>query len=231
MGRSEATHPGRNWALTEKQDRFARLIKQGVSNVEACRIVGINRRTGTRWRYGRTITNTAGEAVHYAPASTRPAPRTRHPRYLSLAERTVIADLCRERRTIREIAAALGRSPSTISRELRRNADDAGRYLPRAADRLADHRVPRPRPRRLPAYAELRAVVAGLLEQRWSPEQAAHELHERFPAHPDWQLSTETIYQAICDLGVPLTRPAKRRRRRSRPSAGNRADTGPGPPR
>jgi hypothetical protein len=37
----------------------------GVSNSEACRVVGINRRTGTRWRYGRTILNTAGEPVHY----------------------------------------------------------------------------------------------------------------------------------------------------------------------
>ena len=51
--------------LVEKQDRFVRLIAQGVTNAEACRIVGINRRTGTRWRYGRTILNTAGERVHY----------------------------------------------------------------------------------------------------------------------------------------------------------------------
>ena len=53
--------------LVEKQEWFARLIAQGVSNSEACRIVGINRRTGTRWRYGRTILNTAGQAVHYPP--------------------------------------------------------------------------------------------------------------------------------------------------------------------
>jgi DNA invertase Pin-like site-specific DNA recombinase len=65
MGRSRTTRAGR--ALTEKQDRFVRLIAQGVSNREACRIVGINRRTGTRWRLGRTIRNTAGEAVHYPP--------------------------------------------------------------------------------------------------------------------------------------------------------------------
>ena len=47
--------------VVEKQERFARLIGQGVSNSEVCRIVGINRRTGTRWRYGRTILNKAGE--------------------------------------------------------------------------------------------------------------------------------------------------------------------------
>ena len=76
MGRSRTTHAGR--AVTEKQDRFVRLIAQGVSNSEACRIVGINRRTGTRWRLGRTIRSTAGEAVHYPPVRIEP-PRCRHP--------------------------------------------------------------------------------------------------------------------------------------------------------
>jgi IS30 family transposase len=197
--------------LTEQQDRFVRLIAQGVPNAEACRIVGINRRTGTRWRLGRTIRNTAGELVHYPPAHTGPAPR-----YLSLAERTVIADLYRERRPAREIAAIIGRSPSTVSRELRRNADHDGRYLPRTAERLALERVRRRRRRRLFVDVELRGVVAALLDKRWSPEQVAHELRERFPDQPHRQLSTETIYQTIYDPGVPLTRPAKRRRRRRR---------------
>src|SRR4051794_3515909 len=49
----------------EKQQQFVRLIAQGLSNSEACRLVGINRRTGTRWRYGRTVLNTAGELVRY----------------------------------------------------------------------------------------------------------------------------------------------------------------------
>ena len=49
----------------EKQQRYVRLIAQGISNTEACRIVGINRKTGTRWRYGRTVLNSAGEALHY----------------------------------------------------------------------------------------------------------------------------------------------------------------------
>jgi len=160
MGRSRITHAGR--ALTEKQDRFVRLIAHGVSNREACRLVGINRRTGTRWRLGRTIANTAGEAVHYPPVHIA-APRTRHPRYLSLDERMVIADLRREQRTVREIARELGRSPATVSRELRRNVDDRGRYLPRSADLAATERVARPRARRVTVDAELRAVVVVLL--------------------------------------------------------------------
>jgi IS30 family transposase len=128
----------------------------------------------------------------------------------------VIADLHRDRRPVREIAAVLGRSPSTVSRELRRNLDHGGRYLPRTADLLADERVPRPRRRRLLVDAVLRAVVTEMLDKRWSPEQIAHELRERFPDRSDRQLSTEAIYQAIYDPDVPLTRPAKRRRRRRR---------------
>jgi transposase, IS30 family len=78
----------------EKQEWFIRLIRQGVSNAEACRIVGINREKGTRWRYGRTIRNTAGEAVHYPPVRLT-APTAPHPRYLSLTERTTIASMSR----------------------------------------------------------------------------------------------------------------------------------------
>jgi IS30 family transposase len=202
--------------LTEKQDRFVRLIAQGVSNAEACRVVGINRRTGTRWRFGRTILNAAGTAVHYPPVRIAAAPRARHSRFLSLAERTVIADLRREHRTVRDIAAVISRSPATVSRELRRNVDLKGRYLPLTAERLAAGRVARPRARRLFVDVELRAVVMGLLKQRWSPEQVAQELRRRFPGQRQRRLCVETLYQAIYDPDVPLTRPAKRRRRRRR---------------
>ncbi|MBE1612977.1 IS30 family transposase [Actinopolymorpha pittospori] len=127
-----------------------------------------------------------------------------------------IADLRREKCTVREIANEIGRSPSTVSRELRRNADPSGRYLPRNADRIAAQRLPRPRKRRLLADAELHAVVMELLGKRWSPEQVAHQLRERFPDEPERYLCAESIYQAIYDPEVPIARPAKRRRRRRR---------------
>jgi IS30 family transposase len=214
MGRSRRSHQG--GGLTEKQDKFVGLIAQGVSNSEACRIVGIHRRTGTRWRLGRTILNTAGEAVHYPPVGTTAAPRERHPRYLSLEERMAIADLRREKKGVREIAAEIGRSPATVSRELRRNTDPVGRYRPNAADRLAQERVPRPRDRRVLVDEGLRTAVDELLGKRWSPEQVAHELRVRFPDQPDRHLCTESIYQAIYDPEIPVSRPAKRRRRRRR---------------
>lgn len=147
MGRCRESHAG--GGLTDKQERFGRLIAQGVSNAEACRIVGINRRTGTRWRYGRTVRNVAGEPVHYPSVCTSSPRAARHPRYLSVEERTTIADLHREKKTLRQIAEAIGRAPSTVSRELRRNTDPRGRYLPGTADRLATGRLARPRPRRV----------------------------------------------------------------------------------
>jgi transposase, IS30 family len=202
--------------LVEKQEWFARLIGQGVSNSEACRIVGINRRTGTRWRFGRSIRNTAGEPVHYPPV-TFIAPKGEHPRYLSLAERTTIADLRRAGVSVCDIAYELGRAASTVSRELRRNADDRGRYLPATAQRLSTERRSRSaRTRRLTGDEQLYGVVADLLGKRWSPEQIAHELRMHFPDQPERHLCTESIYQAIYDPRIDLTRPAKRRRRRRR---------------
>ena len=124
----------------EKQLRYVRLIAQGVNNSEACRLVGINRKTGNRWRYGRSVLNTVGEPVHYPPVKIMPA-KTRSPRYLSEQERIVIADLLRAGRSARGIARELGRSPSTVSREIERNSDAHGRYrlhhaeTPSAADR------------------------------------------------------------------------------------------------
>ena len=57
----------------EKQQQYVRLIAQRVNNAEACRMVGINRKTGNRWRYGRSLRNSAGVLVHYAPVKiTKP---------------------------------------------------------------------------------------------------------------------------------------------------------------
>ncbi len=214
MGAVQKTRRG--VMLVEKQEWFTRLLAQGVSNSEACRIVGINRRTGTRWRYGRTILNTAGEAVHYPPVRLT-APTAPHPRYLSLTERTTISDLHRAGVGVRGIAEELGRAPSTVSRELRRNADDRGRYLPVTAQRLSCQRRSRASgTRRVVGDEQLHGVLTKLLGKRWSPEQVAHELRLHFPGQSERHLCTESIYQAIYDPRTDVTRPAKRRRRRRR---------------
>jgi hypothetical protein len=76
----------------ETQQRYVRLIAQGLNNSEACRLVGINRKTGNRWRYGRAVPNTAGEVVRYPPIKLS-EPKRRSPRYLSEPERIALADL------------------------------------------------------------------------------------------------------------------------------------------
>jgi transposase, IS30 family len=63
----------------EKQRRYVRLIAQCVSNSEACRLVGIDRKTGNRWRYGRKVRNSAGALVIYAPVKVAEA-KPRSPR-------------------------------------------------------------------------------------------------------------------------------------------------------
>jgi IS30 family transposase len=199
----------------EKQQRYVQLIAQGVGNSEACRLVGIDRKTGNRWRYGRKVRNSAGALVIYPPVKITEA-KPRSPRYLSEQERIQIADLLASNTSIRGIAEQMGRSPSTISREIRRNRDSDGRYRPHHAEQAARRRACKPRQRRIAGDEVLTEVVGRLLAKRWSPEQVAHELRVLFAGEPSRWLCKETIYQAIYDTAVALTRPARRRRRRRR---------------
>lgn len=125
-------------------------------------------------------------------------------RYLSEDERVRIADLRRQRLGVRAIAEALGRSPSTISRELRRNVEEPGwTYRPFGAQRLAAARRRRPRAGRLVSDPLLRAFVAERLRKRWSPEQICAALRQEFPGDRSRHVVPETVYQAVYrpDLG------------------------------
>lgn len=182
---------------TEKRAQFALLIGRGVSSAEACRIVGINPRTGKRWRHGRTRTTPDGRRLHYPPVITKRKAEISE-RYLSEDERVTIADLHRQKWTIRAIASELGRSPSTVSRELRRNLDaDRGSYRPFVAQRFAVARRARPGRGKIVNDDVLREHISGLLKKRWSPEQVSHELATAFPDQPERHVVTETIYQAV----------------------------------
>ena len=213
--------------LTVQREEFARLIARGVSNSEACRVVGVNRRTGTRWRYGRTVTSSSGGELHYRPMATTKTASV-SARFLSEDERVTIADRVRAGVTLRAIGRELGRPASTVSREVHRNRDEvSGRYRPFAAHRMALRRLPRPKQRRLASDTVLRIKVQGWLKQRWSPEQIAHTLRAEYPDNPARHLVHESIYQAIYAKDGPLGRDrhtclrTKRRRRRThrRPDA------------
>jgi transposase, IS30 family len=98
---------------------------------------------------------------------------------------------------MRAIARRLGRSPSTISRELRRNADRDGGYRATTAHARAYERASLPKPAKMATNARLRAMVQDDLRWRYSPEQIAGRLRRRFPDRPEMWVSTETIYQSL----------------------------------
>ncbi len=69
--------------LTRRREEYARLVPGGVSNAEACRVVGVHRRTGTRWRYGRAIPARDGTLREYPAVIDPPERPARSLRYLS----------------------------------------------------------------------------------------------------------------------------------------------------
>jgi IS30 family transposase len=170
------------------------LVREGYSNTRACQVVGVNPKTGRRWSNGRSpVGNAKG-----APPLRAAASPSRPSRYLNEDERIHIADRRREDASIREIARELGRSPSTISRELRRNGHlGTGAYRPHAAQRRADARRPRPKTSKIAADGERRDFVQEHLTLRWSPEQICHARKEHFPDRPEMHVVHETIYQAL----------------------------------
>ncbi|WP_442813242.1 IS30 family transposase [Streptomyces sp. NBC_01244] len=216
--------PGGGGRLTREREAYSRLMQQGYSNREACRIVGINLRTGKRWRNG-----------WHSPPSGKPKPpitveasASGVSRYLREEDRIHIADRLREKASIRTIAAELGRSPSTISREIRRNGipsrgdSSCWAYRPHAAHRRAEQRRPRPKPGKIRRSAELRQFIQAHLTLRWSPEQICQALQARFPARPEMHVAHETIYQALYvqgrgELRRELTRALRTGRSRRRP--------------
>jgi transposase, IS30 family len=213
--------------LYAKRETFARLIAEGVPSARACRIVGVCRRTGTRWRNGRRLVS-GGRVLNLPPVITVTHVHERRysPRYLSEDERIRLADLRRERRTMREIGALMGRSASTICRELAGGADAAGRYRPFEAHQRALDRRRLHRRSRLARDGTLRDWVTDKLMARWSPEQISHELRQEYPGDPDRWLCAETIYQAVYrpDLGgLPRELPGRvlHHRRRQRVSRRN----------
>lgn len=122
---------------------------------------------------------------------------------LTLEERIEIQALWTAKAGIREIARELNRSPSTISREIKRNgylpASAAIRYQYRATtgQARAYARARRPKPSKLAQQPELRSYVQAQLDLRRSPEQIVGRLRCDFPDRPEMRVSHETIYQSI----------------------------------
>jgi IS30 family transposase len=185
--------------------RFLELLNQGMTSAQASREVGVHVRTGRDWAKG--IFKSAGRryasdgSVLWAPARyprVPPEEKVISARYLSVEERIMIADLHREGCSVRRIAECVGRDPSTISRELRRNGHPgSGAYRPWAAQRRAARRRARPKPGKIAQCAKLRDFIEQGLARRWSPEQISRRLRQEFPDRPELHVTHETIYQTL----------------------------------
>ncbi|WP_410677346.1 IS30 family transposase, partial [Amycolatopsis sp. cmx-4-68] len=120
------------------------------------------------------------------------------PARLSFADREEIA--CRRAggEGVRAIARAIGRPPSTVSRELARGTrrPKTG-YRATVAQALADKRARRPKSALLRRDTRLRAYVERQLELKHSPEQISRRLLIDFPDDPEMRVSHETIYQSL----------------------------------
>ena len=126
----------------------------------------------------------------------RPRPRMRSRLSLTLSEREDVSRGLSAGLSMRAIAAQLGRSPSTVSREIARNGgyDD---YRASLAEQAAWDRAQRPKRCKLACSKPLSRVVAKKLQSQWSPQQIAGWLKRAYPGNEDQQVSHETIYRTL----------------------------------
>jgi IS30 family transposase len=157
----------------------------GLPTSVAARSAGVSRATAYRW---------LGEDRQVLPSPLQNFAVIR-PGSLSLREREEIGFQLARGQRVRQIAAVLGRAPSTISREVVRNRV-YDRYVPSFAQEQTWARAHRPRPRKLDGLA-LREQVVSMLTERFSPVQVAGRLRLEHPEDVEMQVSHETIYQAL----------------------------------
>ena len=158
-----------------------------------------------RWQRGESL-NAIGR-VFDRPSSSifgqlaptggiRPVPRKRSRVALTLSEREEISRGIVASQSLRQIAARLNRSPSTISREIKRNGG-YDRYRATQADQAAWDRAHRPKQCKLACYPALKRIVATKLKHNWSPKQIAGWLKRAYPKEEHKHVSHETIYRSL----------------------------------
>ena len=158
-----------------------------------------------RWQKGESLQQIAQlfdrnhssiQPILAATGGIRPARRCRSRLALTLAEREEILRVVVAGHSMRSIAAQLGRAPSTISREIKRNGGQEG-YRASQADQSAWDRGRRPKAGKLAKNRALARIVAGKLQLQWSPEQVAGWLKRTYPDDTSRQVSHETIYRSL----------------------------------
>ena len=158
-----------------------------------------------RWQQGESLNAIARLFDRHHPSiqrilaetgGIRPAPRRRSRLALTLNEREEISRGVVAGRSLRSIAAKLGRAPSTVSREIQRNGGWQC-YRANQADEAAWDRAKRPKTCKLAENRGLARIVARKLQLEWSPEQIAGWLKHTYPDDEHYQVSHETIYKSL----------------------------------
>ena len=162
----------------------------------------------------------------------RPVPRRRSRLALTLSEREGISRGIVAGQSIRSIAASMGRSASTVSREISRNGG-RGRYRASQAEQAAWVRAHRPKVCKLAGNRRLARLVASKLQLEWSPQQIAGWLKHTYADDENDQVSHETIYrslyiQARGALKKALLQHLRTQRTMRRSRHGNRGGKGQG---
>ena len=158
-----------------------------------------------RWERGESMSsigrlfNRESSSVYNVLSPTggiRPPPRKRSHLALTLSEREEISRGIALQLSMRSIAAQLSRSPSTISREIKRNGG-LNEYRANKAEQTAWDRACRPKLCKLACNQSLSQIVATKLMRHWSPEQIAGWLKRTYPVNERNQVSHETIYRSL----------------------------------
>jgi IS30 family transposase len=158
-----------------------------------------------RWRKGESLgaiarlfdrNHSAIQGILARTGGIRPPERRRSRRALTLAEREAISRGVVSGESIRSIAHALRRAPSTVGRELHRNGGRR-RYRASQAEQAAWARAHRPKTCRLVQNRALARIVAMKLKLQWSPRQIAGWLKRTYPDDETFQVSHETIYRTL----------------------------------
>ena len=177
-------YPSR-WEACQAQHReYVRALADGLNFTQAAHAVGVSKRTGKVWRNGRTRSSGRCERASIAPQAhwyrlyMKCQPHRVSKRFLSLKERMLIFGWRVEGLSIRDIARQLGCSPSTVSRELKRNGITPTCYNPYIAHMRAGKRLKRPKARKC-ANPRLWGIIWDKLQRRWSPEQICAYLRIR----------------------------------------------------
>ena len=182
--------------------RQGRLTEAQEAEIWARRAAG---ETGTRIARHMGLYGDSVRACIRKAGGIRPKPRKRSRTGLSLQEREEISRGCAAGDSHRAIAARIGRSPSTVSREVARNGGRQN-YRAGSAEQAALRRGRRAKPAKLKIDSKLWAEVVARLEDDFSPEQISRSLKEEYPEEPSMQVSHETIYLSLFVQGRGLLR-------------------------